>query len=104
MHHPWLIEGFEPDSQALDHNLIDVSAKLKFLVPLLHQLRSNGSKVLVFVEYRPSIDILTDVCRLNGFTYVTLDGHDTMKHQKNAIKKIRTKDKFTNSRLCDNYG
>lgn len=93
-HHPFIIDGFEPPSQRVDQTLIDISCKHKFLVPLLEKLQQAGSKVLMLVEYRESINILADICRFKGFTYVTMDGDDTMKRRKTVVKKFQTKDKF----------
>lgn len=78
----------------LNSTLIEASAKLRFLVPVLRQLKLQGSKVLVFVEHRDAIGIMADMCNLMGFSYVTLDGCEKPKRRKRAIKKFQTRDKF----------
>ena len=54
-------------ARACPRLLVDVAGKMMVLDKLLHKLRSNGSRVLLFSQMSRVLDLLEDYCVFRGF-------------------------------------
>ncbi|XP_063696785.1 probable global transcription activator SNF2L1 [Culicoides brevitarsis] len=72
--HPFIFEGAEGEVIVTDQRIIDNSGKMVVLDKLLHKLRNEGSRVLIFCQFLGMMDILEDYCAWRGYEYCRLDG------------------------------
>jgi chromodomain-helicase-DNA-binding protein 4 len=83
LQHPYLYNAdLEPkDSPDVHQKLIDASAKLRFLRPLLNKLKSRGHRVLIFSQFVIALNIIEDFLVGEGHKYLRLDGN-VKQHQR----------------------
>jgi SNF2 family DNA or RNA helicase len=73
--HPYLFDGLEPGPPyTTDKHLVFNCGKMVLLDKLLHRLKSQGSRVLIFSQMTKMLDILEDYCLWSNFEYCRLDG------------------------------
>ncbi|KAI9500879.1 SNF2 family N-terminal domain-containing protein, partial [Coemansia spiralis] len=78
--HPYLIRNVEPnfpDEVERHMRLIDSSGKLKLLHALLPELQARGHRILLFAQFKDTLDILEDYLAGEGVRYERIDG-DTL--------------------------
>eukprot|EP00793_Prasinoderma_coloniale_P003733 PRCOL_00003109-RA len=73
--HPWLFPSAMPEGEAETPGaLTDVCGKLVVLKPLLDALKARGHRVLIFCQMTTMLNLLEDFARIQGHSYVRLDG------------------------------
>ncbi|KAK6530906.1 hypothetical protein TWF281_007740 [Arthrobotrys megalospora] len=85
--HPFVydqnVEEKLEDQQLVFRNLVDASAKLKFLELMLPRLHEKGHRVLMFSQFLHMLDIMEDFLNGLGLQVLRLDGsNDTAEKQK----------------------
>lgn len=91
--HPYLfkgVENLELDPQGA--HLVESCSKMKILDALLHRLKNEDRKVLLFSQFTTMLDILEDYCIGSGFTYCRLDGSKSKEQRTNAIDSFQNVD------------
>lgn len=85
--HPYLISGVEPGPPYQDHgdHLINTSGKMMVLDKLLTDLKSNGSRVLLFSQFVDMLNIIEDYLDWRGYQYRRLDGRTSYAKRANDI-------------------
>ncbi|ORD95142.1 hypothetical protein ECANGB1_2465 [Enterospora canceri] len=73
--HPYLFEGAEADTECTGEDLVDASGKMRVLDTMLANLRSSGSRVLLFSQMSRVLDILEDYLVMRGYRYRRIDGN-----------------------------
>ncbi|KAJ1732245.1 hypothetical protein LPJ61_002143 [Coemansia biformis] len=84
--HPYLIRSVEPEfpSATEKHQrLIDSSGKLALVHQLLPELKARGHRVLIFAQFKGTLDILEDYLDGEHIGYERIDG-DTPSHMRQA--------------------
>lgn len=74
VNHPYLFDGVEPQPFTLGEHLVEASGKLRVLDRLLHVLRRDGHRVLLFSQMTRMLDVLQDYLGFRGYAYERLDG------------------------------
>ncbi|KAJ2713358.1 hypothetical protein H4R19_002293, partial [Coemansia spiralis] len=75
--HPYLVRNVEPEfpSEAEKHRrLIDSSGKLSLVHQLLPELKARGHRVLLFAQFKDTLDIFEDYLSGEGIGYERIDG------------------------------
>ncbi|KAJ2659182.1 hypothetical protein IWW48_003616, partial [Coemansia sp. RSA 1200] len=75
--HPYLLRDVEPAFASADERhrrLIGSSGKLQLLHALLPELRARGHRMLLFSQFKGTMDILEDYFAAEGFAYLRIDG------------------------------
>jgi E1A-binding protein p400 len=80
------LSSFFPDKQLVQFD----AGKLQTLSGLLHDLKRDGHRVLIFTQMSKMLDVLEAFLNLNGHTYLRLDGSTGVE------KRQRLMDKFNN--------
>ncbi|TFK54148.1 transcription regulator [Heliocybe sulcata] len=86
--HPYLFEGAEPQTDNAEETLkglIMSSGKMVLLDKLLHRLRQDGHRVLIFSQMVRMLDILSDYMTLRGYLHQRLDGMVSSDARKKSI-------------------
>ncbi|KZT26679.1 transcription regulator [Neolentinus lepideus HHB14362 ss-1] len=86
--HPYLFEGAEPQTDNAEETLkglIMSSGKMVLLDKLLHRLRQDGHRVLIFSQMVRMLDILSDYMTLRGYLHQRLDGMVASEARKKSI-------------------
>ena len=90
--HPFLFEGAR--EKAMSENasntysnqlLLEHSGKMRVLDKLLHRLRRENHRVLIFSQMVRVLDLLAEYCRVRGMAYQRLDGSTPRAARDNAI-------------------
>lgn len=94
--HPYLFEGAEPTPYETGEHLIENSGKMIILDKLLKQLKSKGSRVLIFSQMAMMIDILEDYANYREWEYSRIDGKTSVEERTSAINEFNApnSDKF----------
>eukprot|EP00798_Chlamydomonas_sp_ICE-L_P007107 gene7107-211_t len=64
------------------------STKMRYLKELLPELRSAGSRVLLFSQWTSVLDIMEWFMELQGFTFVRLDGDTVVEERLKLVDKF----------------
>jgi chromodomain-helicase-DNA-binding protein 1 len=75
--HPYLFDGAEVRTDNPEESLKGLvmnSGKMVLLDKLLHRLRADGHRVLIFSQMVRMLDILSDYMTLRNYTHQRLDG------------------------------
>jgi hypothetical protein len=88
--HPYLFPGVEPEPFEIGEHLIDASSKLLALDGLLHVLKEQGSRVLIFSQFTSMLDILQDYLDYREWTYERLDGSLASDERLSALKTFQS--------------
>ncbi|TVY83360.1 Lymphocyte-specific helicase [Lachnellula suecica] len=79
----------------VDESLITSSGKMLLLDRLLPSLFERGSKVLIFSQFKTSLDILEDYARdLRGYNVCRLDGSVAQEDRRKQIKEFNENPEF----------
>lgn len=82
--HPYLINGVEPGPPyTTDQHLVDSCGKMRVLDQLLTQLQAQGSRVVLFSQFKIMLNILEDYLVWKGYEFRRLDG-DTIIDKRSA--------------------
>lgn len=74
--HPYLIRGIEPGPPYTnDQHLLDSCGKLNVLDQLLAQLKAQGSRVVLFSQFKIMLDIIEDYLTWKNYKFCRLDGN-----------------------------
>ncbi|KAJ2728737.1 hypothetical protein IW152_005873 [Coemansia sp. BCRC 34962] len=85
--HPYLLDNVEPQFASKEETqaqLIAAGGKLRFLHALLPELRRRGHRVLVFTQFKRTLDVLEDYLAGEGIGCVRIDG-DTPPLLRQAV-------------------
>ncbi|KAJ1823678.1 hypothetical protein LPJ60_001357 [Coemansia sp. RSA 2675] len=85
--HPYLLDNVEPafdSKEETQAQLIAAGGKLRFLHALLPELRRRGHRVLVFTQFKRTLDVLEDYLAGEGIGCVRIDG-DTPPLLRQAV-------------------
>lgn len=95
--HPYLIRGAEAHLVATaaaagvdsaSRRLVDLSGKLVFLDKLLPRVKAEGSRVLVFSQFKIMLDILQDYLAEAGYPCERIDGGVVGRERQAAIDRF----------------
>lgn len=88
--HPYLIRGVEPGPPYKEHgeHLIKTSGKMMVLDKLLIDLKSSGSRVLLFSQSVEMLDIIEDYLDWRKYIYRRLDGETGFTKRANDIDEF----------------
>lgn len=87
--HPYLFEGAEPGPPfTTDEHIVTNSAKMVVLDKLLHRLKEQGSRVLIFSQMSRMLDILEDYCSFRDYEYCRIDGSTEHEDRVEAIDEF----------------
>lgn len=93
--HLFLIKNAENEVKAvLPNGLIASSSKIILLDKLLHKLRADGHKVLIFSQFKIMLDIIEEYLFHSQFSYSRIDGDIIGKKRQYVIDKYTTSDTF----------
>jgi len=95
--HPYLFPSVEDRTlPPLGEHLVESCAKLVLLDKLLHRLKKNGHRVLIFSQMTSMLDILEDFLVLRQLKYCRIDGktpHELREEQIDCFNAVGS-DKF----------
>src|SRR4051794_37280592 len=84
--HPYLFDGAEPGPPyTTDEHLVDNSGKMIILDKILHKMKEQDSRVLIFSQMSRVLDILEDYCVFRGHQYCRIDGSTAHEDRIKAI-------------------
>lgn len=86
VNHPYLIEGVEPGPPyTTDQHLLDSCGKLNVLDQLLGQLKAQGSRVVLFSQFKIMLNIIEDYLTWKGYKFCRLDGNVAIERRNELI-------------------
>ena len=87
--HPFLLRDFEHKiSIGNAAEIVSHSSKLQLLDKLLHRLKSEGHRVLLFSCFTLVLDLLQVYCECKGYKYLRLDGSTSRVRRKVDIMRF----------------
>ncbi|KAJ3151392.1 hypothetical protein HDU86_006092 [Geranomyces michiganensis] len=75
--HPYILPGVEPlnaSPEESHRNLIDAGAKISLLHKMLPKLKASGHRVLIFSQFKRSLDIIQDFLTMEQYGWCRMDG------------------------------
>lgn len=90
--HPYLFEGAEPQPFETGEHLVYNAGKMMILDKLLRNLKSKGSRVLIFSQMAQMLDILEDYSLFKEYEYCRIDGKTSSEDRTNAINDFNAPD------------
>ncbi|XP_061397937.1 chromatin-remodeling complex ATPase chain Iswi-like [Musca vetustissima] len=91
--HPYLFDGAEPGPPyTTDMHIVNNSGKMMALDKILHRLQQQGSRVLIFSQFKIMLTILEDYCAWRSFSYCRLDGSTRHEERTRQIDEYNAKD------------
>jgi ATP-dependent DNA helicase len=91
---PWQATD-EADSLDLDETLVTASGKMLLLDRLLPRLFSLGHKVLIFSQFKTTLDIIQSYAsHLRGWTCCRIDGSISQAERSEQIKAFNTDEEY----------
>ncbi|KZO98784.1 hypothetical protein CALVIDRAFT_548825 [Calocera viscosa TUFC12733] len=87
--HPYLFDGCEEHSDNRDEQLKGIvmsSGKMVLLDKLLHRLKNDNHRVLIFSQMVRLLDILSDYLSMRNYQHQRLDGTVSSDTRRKAIK------------------
>ena len=88
------ISGAEPEPFILGEHLIEASGKLQLLDRILNYCQANQHKVLIFSQFKLTLDILQDYMFYRKYTYERLDGSVRDEERFVSIKNFASNQIF----------
>lgn len=92
--HPYLIQTAQEEAP-LTANLMyegtaltKASGKLELLIKMLHKLKEQGHRVLIFSQMTKMLDVLEDFLEYCGYKYERIDGGITGNDRQDAIDRF----------------
>lgn len=87
--HPYLIDNIEPGPPyTTDMHLITSCGKMLYLDKLLANLKSKGSRVVLFSQFTMMLDIIEDYLVWRGYEYRRLDGQTPYEQRAESIDQF----------------
>jgi SWI/SNF-related matrix-associated actin-dependent regulator of chromatin subfamily A member 5 len=87
--HPYLFNGIEPeDADPIGEHVIEVSSKLTVVDKLLKKLSGGGHQVLIFSQFKITLNVLEDYLNIRGYEYCRFDGDTTLEERELAIDEF----------------
>ena len=87
--HPYLFDGAEKGPPYSDGpHIWENSGKMQLLHKLLHKLKAQQSRVLIFSQMTRVLDILEDYMRLVQFEYCRIDGNTTGERRDEQVDEF----------------
>lgn len=84
--HPFLFDGIEDENAETSlQMLVAVSGKLSVLDKLLCALYEQNHRVVIFSQFKRSLDIIDDYCRMRGWKYSTFSGETSRAMRKYIV-------------------
>eukprot|EP00400_MALV-I_sp_L67-5_P000198 gene198-425_t len=68
--------------------------KFVVLAKLLHKLRAEGHKCLIFTQMAKMLDVLEQFININRFTYVRLDGSTKVEDRQRIVQRFNQSEKL----------
>jgi len=87
--HPYLFDGAEAHSDSAEETLrglVMSSGKMVLLDKLLHKLKEDGHRVLIFSQMVRLLDIMSDYMMLRGLQHQRLDGTVSSELRRKSIE------------------
>ena len=81
-------KSFTPDKQ---HLIVD-SGKLRVLDSLLHRLKDEGHRVLIYSLMTKMMDILEEFMIHKHYPYIRLDGSSKISDRRDMVKNFQSRD------------
>lgn len=79
---------------ALSNECLEESAKFGYLKVKLKDLKDQGSRVLLFSQFRIMLDVVESFLQLCGHTYLRLDGGTQISERQDLIDRFNSDDKI----------
>lgn len=95
--HPYLFEGIEPeDADPAGEHVIEVSSKLVVVDKLLKKLHGGNHQILIFSQFKITLNVLEDYLNIRGYKYCRFDGDTNLEEREKAINDFTepNSDKF----------
>ena len=95
--HPYLFEGVEPeDADPAGEHVIEVSSKLVVVDKLLKKLHGGDHQILIFSQFKITLNVLEDYLNIRGYKYCRFDGDTNLEEREKAINDFTqpNSDKF----------
>lgn len=95
--HPYLVPDIEPGPPYTeDQHLVDNCGKMMVLDQLLAKLKSQGSRVLLFSQFKIVLNLLEDYFSWRGYKYCRFDGNTSHDDRQALIDDFNAEnsDKF----------
>ena len=95
--HPYLFNGVEPeDADPIGEHVIEVSSKLTVVDKLLKKLSGGDHQVLIFSQFKITLNVLEDYLNIRGYEYCRFDGDTTLEEREQSIDEFTkpNSDKF----------
>jgi len=92
--HPYLIQTAQEEApltanlQYEGNALVKACGKLELLIKMLHKLKEQGHRVLIFSQMTKMLDILEDFLEFCGYKYERIDGGITGSIRQDAIDRF----------------
>ena len=84
--HPYLFDGIEPEgADPVGEHVIEVSSKLSVVDKLLRKLFKEKHQVLIFSQFKITLNVLEDYLNIRGYKYCRFDGDTTLEEREKAI-------------------
>ncbi|KAJ1672706.1 hypothetical protein EV182_006651, partial [Spiromyces aspiralis] len=95
INHPYMIHGVEPifgTQEETHRQLVQASGKFKLLQILLAELRDRGHRVLIFSQFKRTLDIIEDMLYGEKYTYVRMDGDTSNLDRQRCVDDFNAQD------------
>lgn len=95
--HPYLFDGVEPeDADPSGEHVIEVSSKLVVVDKLLRKLHGGQHQILIFSQFKITLNVLEDYLNIRGYQYCRFDGDTNLEEREAAINEFTrpNSDKF----------
>ena len=84
--HPYLFDGIEPeDADPIGEHVIEVSSKLTVVDKLLKKLHNGKHQILIFSQFKITLNVLEDYLNIRGYKYCRFDGDTSLEEREEAI-------------------
>ena len=72
-----------------EHSWIELSGKFAVLARMLAEMRRTGDdRIVVVSNFTQTLDVITQLCKDNGYPYVRLDGSVSLKKRKKMVDEF----------------
>ena len=87
--HPYLFDGIEPeDADPVGEHVIEVSSKLTVVDKLLKKLHNGKHQILIFSQFKITLNVLEDYLNIRGYKYCRFDGDTCLEEREAAIDEF----------------
>ncbi|TPX60906.1 hypothetical protein PhCBS80983_g01424 [Powellomyces hirtus] len=91
--HPYSLQDVEPTGLSDEEShkrLIGASGKLTLLHKMLPKLKSGGHRILIFSQFKLTLDILEDYLNVENYGYCRMDGDTTITDRQPIINRFNS--------------